>query len=226
MLCNTKILLDMTLLKVDIFMKKWFFSNDPTHDDRANQTHINSLFIERNRPLQPLWVTGVLLCRGNVPRTRPERASAYVAVCQESVFFMLATPDVGDNSFNVQLLDGFFPFCAQQEVAVGLRVLEKIFRQDGRAHCVVEDIESRFKVRITIGIIRAQAMSGQPDLGRFAQARGQIVRERLAPGSVAAPAAGIHPFVAASRSVHVDAHQADIPAAQLGANAVHPPAAS
>ena len=32
----------MTLLKVDIFMKKWFFSNDPTHDDRANQTHINS----------------------------------------------------------------------------------------------------------------------------------------------------------------------------------------
>ena len=42
MLCNTKILLDMTLLKVDIFMKKWFFSNDPTHDDRANKTHINS----------------------------------------------------------------------------------------------------------------------------------------------------------------------------------------
>ena len=32
----------MTLLKVDIFMKKWFFSNDPTHDNRANQTHINS----------------------------------------------------------------------------------------------------------------------------------------------------------------------------------------
>ena len=32
----------MTLLKVDIFMKKWFFSNDPTHDVRANQTHINS----------------------------------------------------------------------------------------------------------------------------------------------------------------------------------------
>ena len=148
-------------------------------------SQINSLFIERNRPLQTLWVSGALLCRGNVPRTRPERASAYVAICQESVFFLLATPDVGDNSFNVQLLDGFFPFCAQQEVAVGLRVLEKIFRQDSRAHRVVEDIESRFD-------------------GGFAQARGQIVRERLAPESVAAPAAGIHPFVAASRSVHVD----------------------
>ena len=35
MLCNTIILLDTTLLKVDIFMKKWFFSNDPTHDDYA-----------------------------------------------------------------------------------------------------------------------------------------------------------------------------------------------
>lgn len=38
----------MTLLKVDIFMKKWFFSNDPTHDDYANQTHINSNLSNRN----------------------------------------------------------------------------------------------------------------------------------------------------------------------------------
>ena len=68
-------------------------------------------------------------------------------------------------------------------------------------------------------------MSGQPDLGGFAQARGQIVCQRLPPGSVAAPAGSVHPFVATSRSIHVDAHQADIPAAQLGANAVHPPAA-
>ena len=85
-------------------------------------------------------IAGALLCSENVPRTRPERASAYRSAGQESVFFLLATPDVGDNSFNVQLLDGFYPFCAQQEVAVGLRVLEKIFRQDCRAHRVVEDI--------------------------------------------------------------------------------------
>ena len=30
-------------------MKKWFFSNDPTHDDYANQTHINSNLANRNK---------------------------------------------------------------------------------------------------------------------------------------------------------------------------------
>lgn len=30
-----------------------------------------------NRPLQPLWITGVLLCRGDIPGTSPERAMPY-----------------------------------------------------------------------------------------------------------------------------------------------------
>ena len=34
-----------------------------------------------------------------------------------------------------------------------------------------------------------------------------------------------HPFVAPSGSIDVDGGQADVPAAQFGANAVHPPAA-
>lgn len=33
-------------------MKKWFFSNDPTHDNRANQTHINSNLSECDMTLR------------------------------------------------------------------------------------------------------------------------------------------------------------------------------
>lgn len=39
----------------------------------------NSSFIEMNRPRQSWMIAGALLCSENVPRTRRERASAYVA---------------------------------------------------------------------------------------------------------------------------------------------------
>ena len=69
-----------------------------------------------NMPLQPLWVTGVLLCRGNVPRTRPERASAYVAIYPESGSVFCAALDIGFNSFDMQLDNCILSFITQKEV--------------------------------------------------------------------------------------------------------------
>ena len=52
----------------------------------------------------------------NVPRTRPERASEYVADCQESTFFLLSALDVGDDAVNVKLDNGGFAFVAEEEL--------------------------------------------------------------------------------------------------------------
>ena len=70
-----------------------------------------------NRPLQPLWVTGVLLCRGNYPRTSPERATPYRWPAVEFPLILFAGAHVGNNSVDVQLGDGVFAFVAHEEVA-------------------------------------------------------------------------------------------------------------
>ena len=62
-----------------------------------------------------LYYIGGELSR-NVPRTRPERASEYVADCQESTFFLLSALDVGDDAVNVKLDNGGFAFVAEEEL--------------------------------------------------------------------------------------------------------------
>ena len=67
-----------------------------------------------NRPRQSKRIAGAMLCRGNAPRTQPERASEYVADCQESTFFLLSALDVGDDAVNVKLDNSFFAFVAEE----------------------------------------------------------------------------------------------------------------
>ena len=89
----------------------------------------------------------------------------------------------------------------------------------------MEDGEVCFLIRISVGIIEAHPMTGQ-DLKRGrTKTVGQLVSFRLAFARVAAPASRFVPFVASASSIHVDGNQADVPAAQLGANAVDSAAA-
>ena len=77
---------------------------------------VNSLFIEMNRPRQSWMIAGALLCSENVPRTRRERASAYVAVHPEIGSVFCAALDVGFNSFDMQLDNCILSFVAQKEI--------------------------------------------------------------------------------------------------------------
>ena len=69
-----------------------------------------------NRPRQSGMIAGALLCSENVPRTRRERASAYVAVHPEIGSVFCAALDVGFNSFDMQLDNGVLPFLAEEEL--------------------------------------------------------------------------------------------------------------
>ncbi len=64
-------------------------------------------------------------------------------------------------------------------------------------------------------------MTRQPKGSSAVQAICQMVTGRLATGSVAGPAAGIHPLLSVAGSIGVDGDQADILFAQLPAPGVH-----
>ena len=89
----------------------------------------------------------------------------------------------------------------------------------------MEDGEVGFLVRISVAVIEAHPMTGQNLEGCGTKAVGQLVSLRLSFARIAAPAGCIVPFVASTGSVHVDGNETDIPAAQLGANAVDSAAA-
>ena len=89
----------------------------------------------------------------------------------------------------------------------------------------MEDGEITFLVRISVAVIEAHPMSRQDPRCSLAETVGQLVSLRLAFTRVAAPAGGIVPSVASASGIHVDGNQADVQAAQLGANAIHPLAA-
>lgn len=156
--------------------------------------------------------------RQRIRRSQPRRMSGIVSVCA-------ATLDIGFNSFNVQLDNGRLSFVAQQEFQGFFAVHEAVLRQAGCAGGFVEDGEVGFLVRISVGIIEAHPMTGQDLEGGGTKTVGQLVSFRLAFARVAAPAGGVIPFVASAGGVHVDGNQADVPAAQLGANAVDSAAA-
>jgi len=89
----------------------------------------------------------------------------------------------------------------------------------------VEDGEVAFLVWISVGIVEAHLVPGQDPCCCLTETVGQLVSLSLAFARVAAPARGIVPSVASAGGIHVDGNQADVQAAQLGANAVHPFAA-
>lgn len=114
-----------------------------------------------NRPLQPLWVTGVLLCRGNYPGTSPERATPYRWTAVEYTLFLFAGAHVGENSVNVELGDGVLTFVAQEEVAGPAAVHKSVLSQAACAGRVFENVEGGFLICVAVGVIEAHAMTGQ-----------------------------------------------------------------
>ena len=89
----------------------------------------------------------------------------------------------------------------------------------------MEDGEIAFLVWISVAVIEAHPMSRQDPRCSLAETVGQLVSLRLAFTRVAAPAGGIVPSVASAGCIHVDGDQADVQAAQFGANAVDSAAA-
>ena len=174
-----------------------------------------------NRPLQPLWVTGVLLCRGNYPRTSPERATPYRWPAVEFTLTLFAGAHVGKNSVNVELGNGVLAFVAQEEVAGPAAVHKSVLGQASRAGCMLENVEGCFLICVAVGVIEAHAMTGQVMECGLAKMVCEDVALRLARGCVAAPALSFIPSVTAAGSVHVNGNQADVSAAQFGANAAH-----
>ena len=111
-------------------------------------------------------------------------------------------------------------FVGEQEFQRFFAVHEAVLRQAGGAGGFVEDGEVCFLVRISVAVIEAHPMTGQDLQGCGTETVGQFVSFRLALACVAAPAGGIVPFVASAGGVYVDRNETDVPAAQLGANAV------
>ena len=69
-----------------------------------------------------------------------------------------------------------------------------------------EDVERSLEVRISVGIIRADAVPRQMLSGRLVEAVGQLVGQGVAVVGVGAPAGGIVPHQAAAGRIDVDGY--------------------
>lgn len=116
-------------------------------------------------------------------------------------------------------------FVAQQEVTALDAVHKAVLGKAACAGRMAEDVEGRFLVRISVGIVEAHPVPWQVVKSSPAQMVGQNVSGGLPRRGVAAPAFGIIPSVAPAGGVHVNGYQTDVHLAQLGADAVDPPAA-
>ncbi len=133
--------------------------------------------------------------------------------------------DVGSYTVNVELDNGRLSFVAQEEVAGPAAVHKSVLGQAACAGRVFENVEGGFLICVAVGVIEAHAMTGQVlECGLTKMVR-ENVPLRLARGCVAAPALSIVPAVAPAGGVHVNGYQADVRLAELGADAVDPPAA-
>ena len=114
-----------------------------------------------NRPLQPLWVTGALLCRGNHPGTSPERATPYRWPAVEVTLILFAGANVGKNSVNVELGDGVLAFVAQEEVAALDAIHKTVLSQTACAGRMTEDVERGFLIRVSVRVVEAHPVARQ-----------------------------------------------------------------
>ena len=124
------------------------------------------------------------------------------------------------DALDVEVHNRLLAFVCEQEFQGFFAVHEAVLGQAGCASSFVEDGEICFLIRVSVGIIEAHPMTGQDLEGGGTKTVGQLVSFRLAFARVAAPAGCIVPFVASAGSVHVDGNEADVLAAQLGANAI------
>ena len=109
-----------------------------------------------------------------------------------------------DNPLNVQGDNCPAAFVGFQEEAVVGVVVEKILRQGCCAKRILQDEEVAFPVWISVGVVLPELVSGKPERSGTVEAIGQMVTGSLATGSVAGPAAGVHPQFAVAGSIGVD----------------------
>ena len=156
---------------------------------------------------------GVLGTRQRIRRSRLRRMSGSFSVgAAESHVFL--------DALDVEVNNRLLAFVGEQEIEGFFAVHEAVLRQAGGTGGFVEDCEICFLVRISVAVIEAHPMTGQDSQGGGTETVGQFVALRLAFARVTAPAGCIVPFVSAASCVHVDGNETDVPAAQLGANAV------
>ena len=88
-----------------------------------------------------------------------------------------------------------------------------------------EDIEVLFQVGVAVGVVGAEAHSGEMAGGGIVKAGGKAVGPGVATGGVGAPAAGVHPAVAVTGGVDVDGNEDDVVFAEESAPVVDATAA-
>ena len=111
-------------------------------------------------------------------------------------------------------------FFAEEEAEVVEVVVEKVLAEGAGAEGVFEEGEVGFKVGVAVGVVFADLVAGKMEGGGLVEAICQPVSGGLAPGGVAAPAAGGHPLAAVAGGVGVDGDQADVAFPQLAAPGV------
>ena len=121
--------------------------------------------------------------------------------------------------------DGLLAFFAEEEGAVGVGVHEEVFGEDGGGGGMAEEVEVFFEVGVAVGVVGAEAVAGEVDLGGLVEAGGEGIGPGVATGGVGAPAAGGEPAVASAGGVAVDGDEEDVVFAQLAAPLVHAAAA-
>lgn len=99
--------------------------------------------------------------------------------------------EVGDDAVDVQVDDGLATLGGEEEGAVFLVVHEEVLGEDCRAERVLEDVEGGLEVRITVGIVHAELVSGEVILGGDIEETGDVVGFRVAGEGVGAPATGV-----------------------------------
>ena len=129
--------------------------------------------------------------------------------------------EVTDDAVHVEGYYGTLPFYGLQEPERKFTILEPIFRKTSWAEGMNQQVEIALYVRITVGVVLADAVAGKMNLRCSIEGVGQLVPGRLATGSVTAPTGGIVPSVAFSGGIDVDGDQKHILLAQLPAPGVH-----
>ena len=73
-----------------------------------------------------------------------------------------------------------------------------------------EDVEVLFQIGVAVGVVVAEAHSGEMAGGGIVEACGQSVGAGVATGGVGAPAACVHPAVAVAGGIDVDGDEDDV----------------
>lgn len=85
-------------------------------------------------------------------------------------------------------------------------------------------MEIGLKVRITVGVVGAEALAGKMKLGGIVQAGGECICLGVAPGGVCAPSGCIEPLIALSGGIGVNGDEDDIVRAQQSVSLIDTPA--